>query len=165
MTSYGDNCEACPNSTVVNRAEMVVTVEKINSCVFPLIVHVMSNTKSILHTEGVRLCACFLRYSLFSRVHLEVCSPQGHNYRLRFETDLTSSPSAENQLVLSDFIAATLECFCGWVYVLVSPLSKDISFGFCLFIPKPFHWALTGGNIPPEAITVLSISQLLWSSV
>lgn len=95
----------------------------------------MSNTKSILHTAGVRLCACFLRYGLLSWVHLEVCSPQGHKYRLKFETDLILYPSAENQLALSDFVlAATFECFCGWVYILVSPLSKDISFGFaCLF--------------------------------
>ena len=78
-TSHGDKAH---NNTrpVVDRAVMVVTAEKIYSCVFSLI------------------CACpfftqpgsagFLRYCSFSRVHLEVCSPHNHDHW--FDPSMTS---------------------------------------------------------------------------
>lgn len=153
-----------PSKQYCRQYSRVVTVKKINSCVFPLIVRVMSKTKPILHTAGVRLCACFLRYSLFSRVHLEVCSPQGHKYRLRFETDLILSPSAKETTLGFRSSHAWVLLWFGTCFGFTT-IQRHF-FGFCLFFfPKPFHWALTGGDIPPEAITVLSISQLLWSPV
>lgn len=62
-------------------------------------------------------------------------------------------------------LSAMLECICGLDICFGFPTIQRHLFGFCLFVRKPFHWALTGGDIPQEAITVLSISQLLLSSV
>lgn len=57
-----------------------------------------------------------------------------------------------------------LYCVGVLVYVSVSPLSKSIYFSSPVLFPS-FCFPLTGGDIPQEAITVHSISQLLWSSV
>lgn len=59
-------CESItsPHGTVVNRAEIAVTVGKINCCTFTSIVRAMSSTMSIPYTAGIRLCS-WTSWSLF----------------------------------------------------------------------------------------------------
>lgn len=109
-------------------------LRKINSCVFSLTARVMWSTKSILYTAGVHLCAC-----LFSPIHLEVCFPQRHKYRLRFESDLILLLSAENQLVLSGFVLIAMLVSLLWFGMFWFPsLFNNIHLGFACLVQSHF---------------------------
>lgn len=135
-TSYGDKCEARPNSTVVSTAEWWQWRK--STAVFFHWLCVWCQKQSPFFTQQGSASvpvfsdtACSLEYTLKSVLRKDTS--------IDLDLRLTSYYPRVQKKQPSDFVAATLECFCGLVHVLVSPLSNDISLGFaCFFFQSHF---------------------------